>query len=244
MDHRVGHKERRAIMRGKRATDAVIVEEAPLPEPAAPPDALGPAPMDEGPADTKEACASCAGTVALQEGSADTSQNHDQLDEARALNAAIAAPDEPEPDAAEPDAAEDPTVLPPTAVTAVETDNAADLPHDAPTTILPAALAANLSEAVTLQQPAIAMPRRVPRYSQPLRNNPFFLYRAPDPLRDANDPSLPPPPGLKWAYNRRQVRWYLRSAEEGPLASRPWIWALLLLAGVFALAILSRLVGG
>ena len=223
-------------MRGKRATDTIEDVGATPSEPAAAPGAVRPAPIDEGTADTEEACASCAGTVALQEGSADTS--HDQLDEARALAAAIAAPDEPEPDAAE-----DPTVILPTAVATVETDNAADLSDDAPTSILPAAAAADLAEAVTLQQPAISTPRRVPRYSQPLRDNPFFLYRVPDLLRDANDPSLPPPPGLKWAYNRRQVRWYLRSAEEGPLTSRPWIWVLLLFAGVFALAILSRLVG-
>ena len=165
--------------------------------------------------------------------------HHDLLDETRALGAASATPDEPEPDVAE-----DPTLTLSTPGATVETVSAADLADDAPTRILPAAAAAALAEKETLRQPAIAVPRRVPRYSQPLRGNPFFLYRAPDLLRDANDPSLPPPPGFKWAYNRRQVRWYLRSAEEGPLASRPWIWVVLLLAGVFVLAILSRLIGG
>jgi hypothetical protein len=177
MDHRVGHKDRRAIMRGERATDTIEDVGAPPSESDAAPGAVGPAPMDEGTADTDEACV-------------------------------------------------------------------AALSDSAPTSILTAAVAADLSEDETLQQPAIAVPHRVPRYAQPLPDNPFFLYRAPDLLRDANDPSLPPPPGLKWAYHRRQVRWYLRSAEEGPLASRPWIWALLLFASVFALAILSRLVGG
>jgi hypothetical protein len=193
--------------------------------------------MGEDAADREGACVSRADTAVLQEGGADTRRA--ALDETRTLGAAIVTPDEPEPDAAE-----DPTVILTLPVAAVEIVSAADLADDAPTRILPAIAAADLAEEETLRQPAIASPRRVPRYSQPLRDNPFFLYRVPDLLRDANDPSLPPPPGMKWAYDRRQVRWYLRSSEEGLLASRPWIWVVLLLAGVFVLAILSRLIGG
>jgi hypothetical protein len=215
--------------------------------------------MDENLADTaeayeaneaNEAYEANADMAAFPEGSAEASR--DRPDEAPALDAASAAPGEPEPDVAE-----DPTIALPTPVATEESVSAGDLTEDAPTSILPAVppadiseeaalrqRATDLSEVDTLRQPARSVPRRVPPYSQPLRGNPFFLYRAPDLLRDANDPSVPPPPGLKWAYNRRQVRWYLRSAEEGPLASRPWIWVLLLFAGVFALAVVSRLIGG
>jgi hypothetical protein len=214
-------------MRDKRAADTIAVEGAAPPESTATPDTMGVAPMDEGAAGTEGTCASRADT------------RRDLLDETRALGTTLVTPDEPEPDVAE-----DPMLTLSTPRATVETVSAADLAYDAPTRILPAAAAAALAEEETLRQPALAAPRRVPRYSQPLRGNPFFLYRVPDLLRDANDPSLPPPPGMKWAYDRRQVRWYLRSAEEGALASRPWIWVVLLLAGVFVLAILSRLIGG